>query len=80
MNNLTRLLTATTNSKSPVVQDLRQEVARYFNEQERYVSGLEMENMGLIKEVERLRQVERVARGAARHEKVMRSIYLNELK
>ena len=47
-DNLIRLLKLTTDSKSPIIQELRIEVVNYVNSTEEYISRLETDNFQLF--------------------------------
>ena len=79
---LKRLLTLTADNKSPVIQELRQEVVRYVNFQESVISSLEIDNFAishkLLKTIDENNQFRKVMNGAQKHEALMRELLRRE--
>ena len=69
-DNLIRLLRLTADNKSPVIQDLRNEIVKYVNETEQYVSQLETDNFQLFV------TLGRDLTTAIQHEELLRSMLL----
>lgn len=47
--NLKRLLMLIKHDRSPVIRDLRKEIIKYITNNQKYISGLEMDNYKLVK-------------------------------
>lgn len=73
-DNLIRLLRLTADNKSPIVQDLRNEIVKYVNEQEYYISQLETDNFQMFKIL--WGEIEMRKREIA----IVRELFLNECK
>ena len=77
-DNLIRLLKLTADNKSPVVQDLRREIAKYVNDTETLLSEYETSIFGAAIEIGRLRKLKKMYESATEHIEILREIFIFE--